>query len=366
MSERHSFPGIVGIQQRVLPEYRAGFFDHLAGFCEGGLSVFAGLPRIEEAIQTTEQLCQARYVPARNFHLGYGDFYLCYQAGWIAWLDRLNPDILILEANPRYLSNWAAIRWMNRRRRPIIGWGLGAPSERGFISSIRHKYLSAFDSMIAYSTMGAEQYLHCGISPDKIFVAINAVTFPPKELPHRDSIEKGVASVLFVGRLQARKRIDLLLKACAKLHPRPELWIVGEGPERESLQHLAIQVFPEAHFTGAKHGEELDRIFNSADLFVLPGSGGLAVQQAMAHGLPVIVAEGDGTQRDLVHPENGWIVESDEDESLRNALQDALSDPKRLREMGEASYRLVVEKVNIDAMAETFVKVLNTVMGNQV
>ena len=45
---------------------------------------------------------------------------------------------------------------------------------------------------------------------------------------------------------------------------------------------------------------------------MLPGTGGLAVQQAMAHGLPVIVAQGDGTQDDLVRPENGWQIPPDD------------------------------------------------------
>ena len=42
--------------------------------------------------------------------------------------------------------------------------------------------------------------------------------------------------------------------------------------------------------------------FAGADLFVLPGTGGLAVQEAMSYALPVIVAKGDGTQEDLVRP----------------------------------------------------------------
>ena len=57
------FRGRLAVQQRALPAYRAAFFDLLAEACEGGLSVFAGAPRIEEAIVTTDRLEVARFSP---------------------------------------------------------------------------------------------------------------------------------------------------------------------------------------------------------------------------------------------------------------------------------------------------------------
>ena len=55
MTKLNSFPGRLGIQQRVLPEYRRGFFDALAEACDGGLSVFAGEVDADESIPTTDQ-----------------------------------------------------------------------------------------------------------------------------------------------------------------------------------------------------------------------------------------------------------------------------------------------------------------------
>ncbi len=173
--------------------------------------------------------------------------------------------------------------------------------------------------------------------------------------------------MLFVGRLQKRKRIDFLLQACAALPAelQPRLWVVGDGPARGEFEAVARDVYPQAKFTGSRHGEELAGIFRQADLFVLPGSGGLAVQQAMSYGLPVIVAEGDGTQDDLVRPKNGWLLPPDDQPALQaaleTALQMALQDPAALRRMGEASYRLVVEEVNLEKMAEAFVMAANGV-----
>lgn len=361
------FQGRLGLQQRVLPQYRTAFFDLLAGSCSGGLSVFAGEPRPKEAIRTTRKLSIAGLHAARNIHLFGGSLYLCAQPGIRDWLESWDPRALVLEANPRHLSNRVAIAWMKRRRRPVVGWGLGAPLHAGPLAVLRRagrsSYLRRFDALIAYSTLGAEEYQAAGISPERVFVAPNAVSGPPAPLQQRMPHREGPAQLLFVGRLQRRKRLDLLLQACGSLEARPGLTIVGDGPARAGLERLAQQLYPEAVFKGDQRGVELDACFDQADLFVLPGTGGLAVQQAMAHGLPVVVAEADGTQRDMVASENGWLVPPGDLRALQTALREALSDRERLRRMGAVSHRMVAHKINIEVMVEVFVQALNTVLA---
>ena len=357
MSRPAPFPGRLAVQQRVLPAYRVPFFDLLAARCAGGLSLFAGSPRRGEAILTAPETTVARFTPARNRHLLGGAAYLCIQPSILKWLTASDPQALILEANPRYWSNRRAIAWMRARRRPVIGWGLGAPRGRFFWRS----FLRPFDALIAYSTLGAEQYRSAGFPAERVFVAPNAVVEAPLSLDPRPERSGRAPTVLFVGRIQERKRLDLLLRACGQLTPEPELVIVGDGPARPQLERLARQVYPAAQWKGAMHGEDLDRLFRQADLFVLPGTGGLAVQQAMAHGLPVVVAEGDGTQRDLVSGDNGWLVPPGNQAALTDALRAALSDPDRLRAMGAASHRIVADRINIQAMVDTFLRALEAV-----
>jgi len=159
-----------------------------------------------------------------------------------------------------------------------------------------------------------------------------------------------------VGRLQDRKNVDMLIRSCASLPEaiQPQLVIVGEGETRQSLEMLAAEVYPRARFTGALYGIDLDAEYNQADLFVLPGTGGLAVQQAMAHALPVIVAEADGTQQDLVQQGNGWRITPGDEDNLQKVLLQALRNPITLRQMGEESFRIVQQEVNIEVMAGRF------------
>ncbi|MCJ7513224.1 MAG: glycosyltransferase, partial [Anaerolineales bacterium] len=326
--------------------------------CLGGLSVFAGEPRSDESILSGGSLTTAHFARSHNTHILRGRAYLCYQRGLMDWLEAWQPDLLVMEANPRYLSSRQAIRWMRRGGRRVIGWGLGAPgaARRGWRLWVLGRYLRGFDALIAYSQTGAEQYAALGFPQERIFVAHNAAASAPLEMPHRPPPAAGPGSVLYVGRLVAQKRVDLLLHACGSLTPRPRLVIIGDGPERRQLQRLARQVCPQAEFRGTQVGEALQDCFRQAELFVLPGTGGLALQQAMSQGLPLVAGRGDGTQADLVTPDNGWIFERDEPAALASALRQALADPARLRRMGAESYRLVREEFNPEIMAEAFVR----------
>lgn len=366
------YPGRLAIQQRVLPVYRVEFFETLALSCQGGLAVFAGSPRPDESIQVARTMEIARLTQAKNLHLGKvsSPYYLCWQRGLLTWLEAWQPEALILEANPRYLSAYRAAAWMRRRGRPVLGWGLGSPNAvggagksvlAGLLSLTRRRFFGMFDALIAYSQQGALEYRALGFSSERVFVAPNAAVHrnsnPP---PFRPPTYLDRPTVLFVGRLQERKRVDNLISACASLPPslQPDLVIVGDGPDRERLQTLANDLYPRTEFPGAVHGSALIPFFERADLFVLPGTGGLAVQEAMGYALPVVVAEGDGTQDDLVRPGNGWRVRSNDLDHLRIALEEALSDPARLRQMGRESYRIVQEEANIETMVAGFLTAL--------
>lgn len=361
------FLGRIGLQQRVFPAYRAPFFDLLAAACTEGLSLFAGKPRPDEAIHTTTDLQTAQYYPANNRHFLRGPLYLCWQPNILAWLEEWDPKALIVEANPRYPSTRAAVGWMHARGRPVIGWGLGAPPLKSPLNILRRwnrlKFLRSLDAVIAYSAQGAGEYRDLGLPHERVYVAPNAaaprpVDAPPERLPEFAEHP----TLLFVGRLQRRKRVDNLLRACAALPAEitPRLLIVGEGPARAEVEALAKDVFPQAEFPGGVHGNDLVEYYARADLFVLPGTGGLAIQEAMSHSLPVIVAEGDGTQNDLVRGENGWLVPSDDLTALTDTIATALSDPVQLRQMGKESFRITLEEVNIETMVSVFLHVLHT------
>ena len=124
---------------------------------------------------------------------------------------------------------------MRKRARPVIGWGLGAADIRAAdrIAPSATHFISQFDALITFSQTGADEYARLGFPPERILIAINAVApapthpLPVRPVPAKDQPER----VLFVGRLQARKQVDQLLRACAQLPEllQPDLVIVGDG-----------------------------------------------------------------------------------------------------------------------------------------
>jgi len=359
------FPGRLAIQQRVLPTYRRPFFELLAANCEAGLTFFAGQPRPVESIPTADILEGIDFTPTRNDHCKdpQSRLYLCWQRNILTWLEQEDPTALIVEANPRILSTRLAVGWMRQGQRPVLGYGLGLPRVGNPLEiAFRRPFLKSLDGIIAYSKRGAAEYQDEGITP--VFVAYNAVSpRPTTSPPIRPPQISEQPTVLFVGRLQARKRLEILFTACAEMPVdiQPRVVIVGDGPAAVAFQEFAQDVYPQTKFVGAQHGSELSPYFAAADLFVLPGTGGLAAQQAMTYGLPLIVAKGDGTQDDLVRPQNGWQVSPGDQGAFTEALRTALADIPRLRTMGQESYRIVSEDINLEMMATNFITALNQI-----
>lgn len=373
------FAGKIGIQQRVLPVYRKSFFDALAKRCEG-LSVFAGVPRPNEGIAVSPDLDEAKLVNARNVNMFGGPLYMCWQRGASSWLDDWAPDVLIVSADPRMLSNGKIIRWARRHDVPVLGWGLGAmkgisgPTAR-IREILRNRLFRSLDGAIAYGNKAARDYIDAGIPADRVFVAPNAVRTPSTEGEslgrddHRVQswrAEQGLtgSTLITVGRLIPEKRIDLLLEVCRSFGDACDLIIAGDGPERERLEQLASSVFPRARFLGHVEGDSLGLAFAASDMFVLPGAGGLAVHEAMGHGKPVIVAEADGTEEDMVLPGvNGFLVPPGDADALSNAIRKFLDDPEAARSAGVESRKLATGKLSIDGMADAFIGAIQNVRG---
>jgi glycosyltransferase involved in cell wall biosynthesis len=377
MRQRESgLPERAGIQQRVLPAYRGPFFDSLARALPGRLSVFAGLPRPGEAIPQAVSLEAAKWYWAGNRYWGRGKLSAIWQSGWREWLTAEDPQLLIFEAHPRLLSNRAILRWMGERGRTVIGWSLGPVRDGKDLFGWIRSFYRQFSALIVYSQTAAEAFQRLGMPAEKIFVAPNSVEssladallrLPRGRIKARTELgldERPV--VLSVGRLVSQKRVDALLRACARLGDACQLLIVGDGPDRVRLESLAAGTFPAARFTGDLRGEALGKCFLAGDFFVMPGTGGLALQEAMQYGKTVAAAEADGSQRDLIHEgENGWMLPAGDEDALLRVMREALGDPRRLKRMGAASRKIVRETATMEKMVAGFLRAIRFALADR-
>jgi len=377
MDPVRELPARVGLQQRVLPAYRGPFCEALARKLPGPLEIFAGRPEAGEGIPDCGALPGIRRMVPRNLRVGWQHQFLLWQLGWGSWLQMFDPQLLILEANPRYASNRCAIRWMHSRRRPVVGWCLGPARQakgQGAVAAALRRYYASFDSLVVYSRQAVREFAQIGLPSEKVHLAPNAVQSATAEAIRSQvaadpalvdewrehfGLGKGL-TILYVGRLQPRKRVDRLIRAASHVHPCPQLLVVGDGPERKALQALAARQLPSCKFLGDLRGQELGRCFAVADLLALPGTGGLVVQEAMLYGKPIAVAEADGSQLDLVEPgTNGWLLPPGDEKALTVVLAEAAVARGQLRAMGDASWRIVNQTATLEKMVTGFLSAIS-------
>ena len=156
----------------------------------------------------------------------------------------------------------------------------------------------------------------------------------------------GRPTILFVGRLDPRKGLPLLLQAFPAVlarMPRAQLVVVG-GLGRLKTDELRAELPPEVRphvlFTGYVPPDLLPRYFTSCDLFCSPATGqesfGIVLLEAMAAGRPPVAFNIPGYREVVSHGQDGWLVPEIGPEPLAQALIALLGNPSLRRRMGEA------------------------------
>lgn len=174
-----------------------------------------------------------------------------------------------------------------------------------------------------------------------------------------------VAKLLFVGRLEKVKGIDVLLKALAKIKnklPEFELKIVGEGNLRKELEELMhrLDLCKQVKFLGRKTGRGLVEEYQKADLFILPSlSEGqpLTLLEAWAVKLPVLVTRVGDNPKMVKEGKNGFLVKAGNVQDLGYGLQKAFRMREKWKEIGERGYKLVCKNYTWQETAKKIYKV---------
>lgn len=169
--------------------------------------------------------------------------------------------------------------------------------------------------------------------------------------------------LLFVGRLSLEKRVHWLPLLAAAL-PEARLAVVGDGPERQSLEEQCRDL--PVVFTGYLHGHDLARAYASADVFVFPSANetlGNVVLEAMASGLAIVAADAGGP-RDLVkHGHNGLLFSPDSLEAMIAAVRCLLDQPafaRRLRHNARFGAEQRTWTAVFEALLDDYADVIHT------
>jgi glycosyltransferase involved in cell wall biosynthesis len=164
--------------------------------------------------------------------------------------------------------------------------------------------------------------------------------------PRRALGLEGKRVVAFTGRLVPHKGVDVLLRALRALPADVHLVVVGRGPRLVDLVGLAkrIGVADRAHFCSSVSDDDLPRYLGLADVFAFPSQNrlegfGLAVAEAMACGLPVVISDMPGVREVIDDGVEGLLVEPLLADDLAEKIRALLDEPARARQMGAAARR---------------------------
>jgi len=156
------------------------------------------------------------------------------------------------------------------------------------------------------------------------------------------------AGVLFAGRLEDYKGIDLFLQA-ASAFPKTQFYIAGTGPQEADVLE-ATRHSENLHYLGFLSGADLWAKMASSELVIVPSRWaepyGLVAIEAMACGTPVLVSDTGGLPEKVKDGVNGLIFKAGDIQDLTSKLKVALKHPKDLERMGEGAFRYA--KANAD------------------
>lgn len=299
---------------------------------------------------------ESEFIENRSRTPGTESFLGLWNPGLTRRVRAYRPDAVLLTAYnfasiamllARWRRNEAPLLLRGDSHRLIPRRGLLEPARRRLITAVFRRFAavlyvgSANRDYFAMHGVAPECLFHCphAVDQERFFAnqasaAAEASTWKRSlGIPDEDQV------VLFAGKFEENKRpLDLLHAFLAARLERASLLYVGSGPQEKQLRSAAAGK-PNIFIAPFRNQSLMPQTYAMADVFVLPSSAeswGLAVNEAMCMGRPVIVSDHVGCARDLViQEETGLTFAAGDVSALRQALRHALDDEARLKSWGK-------------------------------
>lgn len=284
-------------------------------------------------------------------------------------LDEIKPDIIHVQDH--LLIGFSVIEAALKRNLPLVGTNhfhpdnllhyLNAPPRlEDKIRKAAWKHLNAvFGHLHTLTTPSevAKKIMQAGGVKKDITVVSNGIDlnkFKPRPRNEIQAVARkyGLAerkkNILFVGRLEKEKNIDVLIRAMRVVNQAmpARLLICGFGSSEEKLKQLVQELNLEnsVKFLGKVPDEDLVKLYNFADLFAT-ASGvelqGLVVMEAMASGLPIISSDGMALPELVRDGLNGFIFPNGDYMAAADRILKVLGDKKLSEDMSKKSLELI-------------------------
>lgn len=361
----------------MLQPYRLSFYEKLSKSDPQLIwTVIHGIKLIEDG--------RPGYIGATPFNnigiheriLFIGPFKIRIHWGLLRKIKRFDPDLIIIQGMTGNISYRGVVNWARRNHRGIFIWTCGwEPGlARGLLLKLKNYFVGSFfrkgSKFLSYSTKAVQYISDRGVPSDRIMVCFNGIETDSmmqaeKEVWAKSEHIKQTYSLqdhivfLYVGGLLPEKNVDLLLDAfrmVASRHARVKLMVIGDGPQRKEISEKIADMQDDRIIYLGRIMEDVDQYFAASTCFVLPGVGGLALNQAMFWGKPCIVSEADGTEDDLViEGVTGFRFVKDNLSGLAEAMEKIVLLKTDEREvLGRHARDIILQKSNVNNMVKVF------------
>jgi glycosyltransferase involved in cell wall biosynthesis len=275
------------------------------------------------------------------------------------------------------IARWQKIPYIVRTIGQLSPWALAQSQlkKRLYSALIERQNLNRAAAIHCTSEGEAEDVRHFGIQTQTFTLplGVDLLTARPSaksELHALYGILLETPILLFLSRIHPKKRPDLLLQVLHQLRVQAldcHLILAGSGDEQylRELAHLvdSLGLTSRVTFTGFVAGQDKTLLLQGADLFMLPSYAenfGVAVAEAMAAELPVVVTPGVQISPEIAAYQAGLVVEGEVD-TLTTAILDLLRSPETLLRFGENGKQLAKEKYCWSAIAQTLTHIYDSV-----
>jgi L-malate glycosyltransferase len=236
------------------------------------------------------------------------------------------------------------------------GGVLDMNSPRAPIFALLRSGLRRVDYFQVISRYTRERLLDAGFDPKQVLMIPNAVDVDKFDrASSENSASHDAPTVIYLGRLQFVKGVDVLLRAWPQVLARSsaQLLLAGEGAFREKLEQLASElgIADRVRFLGKT--SEVAELLARGDLLVQPSrQEGLpnSVLEAMAARLPVVATRVSGNEDLVVDGVTGRLVPSEAPADLAEAVVTLLQDRSQAERMGSAGRRIIDERFQVSTV----------------
>jgi len=292
-------------------------------------------------------------------------------------LGRMRVDAWVVNSIYSSPSTLAAAWWLNHDSKPWVYMNEPPRPRYSTISSLKYLFLE-FVLQRAWGVIGmghkAEEmyriFLMHHQSTTSIPYYIDLEDFLRLPLPSAPEEEQAVKFVTS-GQMIRRKGLDILLRACELLPDKKwELTLAGDGPLRNLLEKEFAKRWDNerVRFIGEVPYEKRSSIFDGKHVFVFPSrwdGWGMVVPEALAAGIPVISTDQVISAHEFIrNGENGFIVPTEDPQSLANSMKWFVQNKVSIQAMGIAA-RQSLEDYRPEVGAERLVQFLLNLVGNQ-